>query len=336
MFQNKKLCDMLFCVTDQKKYTKKLARRLILDELFDLTVYKKLSVFSSGSLKTIFDELIPIETRHYVFWQEFFEMKIEKLDFGRHVKLATLVLAVRIFGERAAHLILEALEVTGVRKYLGVWEFYRDDALGKAVHSVLDDEFRHEDQVVSDAISKKINPERIRNIFLGFNDGLVEILGAVSGFFAAFESISLVLAAGLTVAVAGALSMAAGAFAASSSEAEVRRTEEGKEKFLSSARDVLGGSSEARYPLESAMIVGVAYFFGAMVPILPVFLGAGNAFYPVLASGILIVIVSAVIAFLSGMNVRRRIAINLGIIAAAVLVTTAIGVLAKSALGIAI
>ena len=33
---------------------------------------------------------------------------------------------------------------------------------------------------------RRINPERVRNIFLGLNDGLVEILGAVTGFFGAF------------------------------------------------------------------------------------------------------------------------------------------------------
>ena len=41
-----------------------------------------------------------------------------------------------------------------------------------------------------------------------------------------------VLAAGLTVAVAGALSMAAGAYIAASSEAEVQATEDARRRFL--------------------------------------------------------------------------------------------------------
>jgi hypothetical protein len=68
--------------------------------------------------------------------------------------------------------------------------------------------------------------------FLGLNDGLVEILGAVGGFFVAFGSSMAVLAAGFTVAVAGAMSMAAGAYIGAGSEAEVRATEDERRRFL--------------------------------------------------------------------------------------------------------
>jgi VIT1/CCC1 family predicted Fe2+/Mn2+ transporter len=44
------------------------------------------------------------------------------------------------------------------------------------------DEFKHEDVLVTALTERKINAEKIRNIFLGLNEGLVEILGAVSGF----------------------------------------------------------------------------------------------------------------------------------------------------------
>ena len=77
-----------------------------------------------------------------------------------------------------------------------------------------------------------MSQSRIRNIFLDFNDGLVEILGAVSGFFGAFGSATMVLIAGSTTAVAGSLSMAAGVYVASSSEREINATEEDKKRFL--------------------------------------------------------------------------------------------------------
>src|SRR5439155_1226062 len=79
---------------------------------------------------------------------------------------------------------------------------------------ILMDEFKHEDTVVTSLTERKINPERIRNIFLGMNDGLVEILGAVSGFFAAFGDAATVLIAASTTAVAGSLSMGAGIYVA--------------------------------------------------------------------------------------------------------------------------
>ena len=62
-------------------------------------------------------------------------------------------------------------------------------------------------------------------------------------------------------------------------------------------------------------------------------LGARGILPTVIAAGTTIVAVSAIVAFLSGMDVRRRIALNVVITGIAVAVTYAIGLLAKSALG---
>src|SRR3989338_3304493 len=188
-----------------------LARQLVLDELFDLTLYQKLHAVSGENAKKILSSLIPVETRHLKFWQEFFNLKIVSLDFGRRAKLSLLTGVCRIFGAIGVHLILEAIEIYGVRKYLLVWETYKDTPLGEAVKEILTDEFKHEDAIVSEMTERKIDPEKIRSIFLGFNDGLVELLGAVSGLFAAFGHPGMVLTAGFTMASAGALSMTAGA-----------------------------------------------------------------------------------------------------------------------------
>src|SRR5947207_2241916 len=164
----------------------KLARRLVLDELFDLSLYTALRDVARGDLVRTLDELIPVETRHVTFWQGFFGLELAKLDAGRRLKLAVIVGACRLFGAPAIHLVLEAIEVHGVRKYLTVWRRYADGPLGGAVREVLEDEFKHEDAVVTGEAARRINPQRVRDIFLGLNDGLVEILGAVSGFFGAF------------------------------------------------------------------------------------------------------------------------------------------------------
>ncbi|HEV8143720.1 MAG TPA: VIT1/CCC1 transporter family protein, partial [Methylomirabilota bacterium] len=202
----------------------RLARRLILDELFDLSLYKALREVAQGELRQTLDALIPVETRHFAFWQDFFGLRLDRLDVWRRMKLALLVGLCRIFGAPAIALVLEAIEVHGVRKYLGVWSRYGDGPMGVALREVLEDEFKHEDATVAGEGERQINPDRVRNIFLGLNDGLVEILGAVSGFFGAFGNAAMVLMAAFTVAVAGALSMAAGAYVAASSEAEVRDT----------------------------------------------------------------------------------------------------------------
>jgi vacuolar iron transporter family protein len=309
----------------------RLARRLVLDELFDLSLYRSLRAVATGDLRDILDQLIPIEARHLAFWQDFFDLRLTALDLSRRLKLAAIVSVCRLFGAPAIHLALEAIEVYGVRKYLKVWGAYGGGPLGVAVRSILEDEFKHEDAVVTGEAGRRINPERVRNIFLGLNDGLVEILGAVSGFFAAFGSSAAVLAAGFTVAVAGALSMAAGAWIASSSESEVRETETGRRRFLG---EVVSLERAAESPLASAFVVGASYFAGALVPVLPVLIGARSVLPSLLTAGSLIIVVSVILAFLSGMEVKRRVVMNLVVIAAAVGITFAIGLIAKLALGV--
>ncbi|WP_447977787.1 VIT1/CCC1 transporter family protein [Candidatus Nitrospira bockiana] len=319
-----------------------LARTLILDEIFDLALYRELRALATGPLRNLLDELIQIETGHVAFWQNFFESPLTSLDLPRRIKLRILLIACRLFGAPAIHLVLEAIEVYGVRKYLSIWKAYRDRPLGTAVRGILIDEFKHEDVIVSQMTERKINPERIRNIFLGLNDGLVEILGAVSGFFGAFGDAVTVLIAGTTTAVAGSLSMAAGAYVALSSEREVERMEEDKKRFLGEAS--LPGQYDDRprqepgdnRPFGSASLVGGSYFAGAMVPLLPVALGATDALFSLLTAGTVIILVSMLLAFLSGMEIKRRIATNVIIIAAAVGVTYVIGRVVKDVLGIAV
>jgi VIT1/CCC1 family predicted Fe2+/Mn2+ transporter len=313
--------------------TDSLARQLILDEIFDLALYQALREVARGDLRGILDELIAVETRHVAFWQEFFgRHDLTSLDAGRRLRLVSLIAACRLFGSGAIHIVLEAIEVHGVRKYLRVWDRYKDGPFGAAVRGILDDEFRHEDLVVTGASERRMNPDRVRNVFLGLNDGLVEILGAVSGFFAAFGRPEAVLAGAVTVAIAGALSMAAGAYVAASSEAEVRETEEEKKRFLGTA----GSDTIPERPLVAALVVGVGYIAGALVPVLPLVFGAKGMLPTVLAAGMTIAVVSAIVAFLSGMDVRRRVVMNLIITGMAVVVTYSIGLLAKGVWGISV
>ncbi len=311
----------------------RLGRRLVLDEIFDLSLYRALRDLASGDLRRMLDELIQVETRHVAFWQEFFGRKdLERLDLGRRLRLALLSAVCRLFGAPAIHMVLEAIEVHGVRKYVRVWARYKDGPLGAAVREILEDEFRHEDMVVTGEADRRINPDKVRNVFLGLNDGLVEILGAVSGFFAAFGTKVAVLAAGFTVAVAGALSMAAGAYIGASSEAEVRGTEEERRRFLGEAV----AAQAAESPGASALVVGLGYFAGALVPVLPVLFGATGVLPTVVTAGLTIVAVSTIVAFISGMDVKRRIVQNLIVTGIAVIVTYAIGRLARALWGIPI
>ena len=311
----------------------RLGRRLVLDEIFDLSLYRALHAVAPPGLRGTLESLIPVESRHVAFWQKFFELEhVTRLDTGRRLRLAVIVAACRLFGASAIHIVLEAIEVHGVKKYLDVWQRYGDGPFGAAVREVLEDEFKHEDTIVTGEADHRISPEKVRNVFLGLNDGLVEILGAMSGFFAAFSSTAAVVTAGLTVGVAGALSMAAGAYIGAGSEAELRETEAARHRFL--GEPVSGEPTESA--LASAAVVGIGYFIGAVVPVLPVVFGARTVWLTILTGGTMIVAVSAIVAFISGMNVRRRIARNVVITGFAVVVTYVLGLLTKRLLGVAI
>ncbi len=311
----------------------KLAQQLVLDELFDLSLYKALRKVTEPDVHETLDELIKVETSHLAFWQKFFDLSLDRLDLGRRIKLSIMMLVCRVFGSTAVHLVLEAIEVHGVRKYLAIWREYQGKPLGEALRGILMDEFKHEDTLVTALTQRKINAEKIRNIFLGLNDGLVEILGAVSGFFGAFGNATMVLIAASTTAVAGALSMGAGVFLALSSEKEVKTTEIAKKIFLGEESET---SPMEEQPLPSALVVGSAYLMGAVVPVLPVLIGAQDAMSSVLTAGLMVIVVSTILSFLSGMDIKRRIALNLIIITIAVSVTYGIGMLAKQLWGLSV
>jgi len=311
----------------------KLARQLILDELFDLSLYKALRQVTTDAVQKTLDELIEVETQHLAFWQKFFDLKRDTLDLPRRLKLRLIILTCRLFGDTAIHLVLEAIEVHGVRKYLALWKSYQSQPLGHALEGILLDEFKHEDVLVTQLTARQINPEKIRNIFLGINDGLVEILGAVSGFFGAFGDAATVLIAASTTAVAGALSMGAGIYVAVSSEKEVKTTESDRRQFLG---EKTGTAEMEEPPLASAFVVGGSYIIGAMVPVLPVLFGAKDALPSLLTAGTMIILVSMLLAFLSGMDIKKRILTNLIIIACAVAVTYTIGHAAKTLWGVSL
>src|SRR5262245_39966897 len=91
-----------------------LARRLILDELFDLSLYRALRDVARGDVRQTLDALIPVETTHFAFWQDFFDLRVTRLDLGRRIKLAVILAVCRVLGSPAIALVLEAIEVHGV------------------------------------------------------------------------------------------------------------------------------------------------------------------------------------------------------------------------------
>lgn len=300
--------------------------------MFDLLLYRRFRKVSGSRLRQILDELIRVEEYHVVFWQKFFGVTIEHLDFRRRLKLAVVSFVCRLFGEQATRIVLEATEIYGIKKYLALWELYKDTPMREAARSTLIDELKHEDEIVAGFSGRAINPERIRSIFLGFNDGLVEILGALAGFFAALRDPAAVLLAGLMVAIAGSFSMAASAYAGLSSEKEMNDVDRRKRVFLNQKFETIGSSRAAL----TALLVGISYFLGAIMPIVPVWLGSRNAFFSILIGAGMVVAVSWILAFLSGMDAKKRVLLNLCIAGFAAGTTYVLGLALRNFFGITI
>jgi VIT1/CCC1 family predicted Fe2+/Mn2+ transporter len=81
---------------------------------------------------------------------------------------------------------------------------------------------------------------------------------------------------------------------------------------------------------------GVSYFVGASFPLLPVLFGARTPLFSILTGGSMILLVSLTLAFLSGMEMKKRALTNLILIALAVGATYLIGLLVRTLLGIQI
>lgn len=299
-----------------------LAQRLVRDEMFDLALYQALLRFAKGDLARTLALFIATEIRHVRFWRQFFDVGEVQLGIARTCQLWFLVGVARVGGQSVIALMLEAIEVHGVKKYLTLWQEAKDEDFRLAIRKILEEELLHEDEAITSSDKRKISAATVRNVFLGFNDGSVEILGAVNGLAAAFGNPAFVGAAGLTVSVAGALSMAAGAYLSADSEKEILETEAGKQAFLRSETPAVSGDIA---PMRSAFIVGASYIIGAAVPVAPFLLGAHAPWWSIVLSGALILAVSSILAFLSGMHIARRVALNGALLTVTVLVAYGIG-----------
>lgn len=302
-----------------------LIRQTALGEAFDLALYIKLRDLETGEVHNVLSRLVNVERGHLAFWAGLAGLEDVSLDRVQRFRLAVFVLLRRLFGVGMTFLILEAIEIYGIKKYWAVWDRYKDTPHGPRIRNVLRDEFGHEDEIVAALTGRRLNAERVRDIFLGLNDGLVEVLGSVSGFYASFGDPVYVLVASLTVAVAGSISMAAGVLASSRSQLEVQRIENAKRSFFDPAAE----APEETRPLAAATAVAVSYFLGALCPIIPVLLGSASPLWSIVVGGVMVAVVTMLLSFMSGMEVRNRVLQNLFLVAAAVAVTYALGTAVK-------
>ncbi len=118
--------------------------------------------------------------------------------------------------------------------------------------------------------------DTIRQVVLGGQDGVVNVLGLMLGVATATSSTTIAIIAGLTGGFAESVSMAAVAYTSSRAEQDYLRSKKHD------------GASQIK-PKNEAWVVGISSLIGSCVPVFPFFfLPVGQAMWTAIAASIVV------------------------------------------------
>ena len=321
------------------------------DEYSDSVLYAQLAkVEKDENLKKEFLRLSNIESKHAKFWRDFLArrgVKTQAVKISRLTLYSTKLLR-KLLGPGAVASLLEMGENSAIQKYFKFLTTYSDridEEERKKLNEVILDELEHEKFFYES--KRRFHVENLRDFVLGMNDGLVEILGAVTGLSAVYVyNPELVGISGLIVGVAGALSMAIGTFISVRSQRQVndsirqrmevlfrvspdrarddllnRLLESGMPEDiarevaekLSSNRDAiirLLVQEEDENEVRAALYTGISYLIGVAFPVTPYFLASSSMValpFSVLLAGTALAVVATFISILSGISIKKKV-----------------------------
>jgi len=302
--------------------------------------------------------LANIERSHAEFWRKFVERrggKVGEVKIGAFRKFS-LRLARKILGSAYLVSLFEAAETSAIYTY---YDFYTNGEMSdeerRRLGQIILDEVEHER--IFEKEKKLLHAENIRDLVLGMNDGLVELLGAVTGLSAVYVNNPMIVGlSGLIVGVAGSLSMAIGTYVSvrsqrqvnegtrrrlaivlSISEDRAKREVRDKLEEMGLQREIAESTAELIVregrpeniipeedvnEVRAAIYTGVAYIIGVFFPVIPYFF-ASNSYVAlpisVLLAGTMLAIVSSIISVMSGISIKKKVAemVILGLGAAA-------------------
>ncbi len=336
-----------------------IAKKFYQNEMKDSLIYEYLGHLEKRrEFRAKLLGLANIEKRHAEFWKNFVEKrggKVKDVKLSSFKKFSLRILKL-LLGSVYMVSLFEATESSTVSTY---YNFYKDYNLNeeekRELGNIILDELEHEK--IFENEKKLLHAENIRDLVLGMNDGLVELLGAVTGLSAVYVNNPMIVGlSGLIVGVAGALSMGIGTYVSVRSQRQVnegtrnrlsivfslsqeRAKKEVKEKLeemglagevSDTAADyiVKKGKPENIIPKEdidegrAALYTGLAYILGVFFPVIPYFFAPTSYIalpFSVFLAGLALAIVSAIISVMSGISIKRKVAemVMLGLGAAA-------------------
>lgn len=319
------------------------------DEITDHVTYATLAAAERpGPLRELLGRIAEIEEHHSRFWLRFIAARggpaPARPPFARRLRFLRFLR--RIFNPMLLVSTLELGEGHAARKYFGFLNRAPlDESERSDLRAIILDELEHE--VTFRKESQTLGLGNVRDFVLGMNDGLVEILGTVTGLSAVYASSPFTVAvSGLVVGIAGALSMGIGAFMSVRSQRQVnegarerlsvlfavapeRATDEYRARLVESGvpadvaaaiSEKIGGNQEAVTRLlldasedsevRSGLFTGGAYLVGVAFPVLPYFIAQsslGALGGSVLLAGLALAATGGLVSVLSGIPLRRKV-----------------------------
>jgi vacuolar iron transporter family protein len=295
--------------------------KLYNSEIFHHHVFDKLaSIEKDAKVKSILEKLSKFEVEHSRIWKEIPGLRKRPSKDTTNPFLINAIGAVRrVIGLELTIKIMEYEEVALEAKlHQELNQFGLDSAEKRVFNKIKKSEERGENPLKDNILKYSAVLNNIRSIVLGMNDGLVEILGAVSGFAVALRQPLIVVVAGSIVAIAGTLSMAGGSYLSIEYEKSLY-----KKKNESSTA--------------AALYTGIAYIIGSAFPLIPFIFGLTGYYaiaLSVIVTAIVLTFASTLISVVSDTSISQRIIrtllISLGIVA----VSIALGIYARNVLHI--
>jgi len=243
-----------------------------IDEMKDSTLYKSLAEIEND--ENVREELLKLssmEKEHAYFWKDFLERKGVKVEeFKPSLTIGLYKLLRKIFGLAFTSKVMEMGEAKTIREY---YEFYRKADLSEEekekLKQIIEDELLHEDIFHKMSSSEKI--EHIRDVFLGMNDGLVEILATVAGLTGAYSGNPYIVGViGSIVGISGMLSMAIGTYISVKNQRQVKEQKIFENKVLHELLNQKTGIEETlEDPLKAAYYTGLFYLLGTILIVSP-------------------------------------------------------------------
>jgi VIT1/CCC1 family predicted Fe2+/Mn2+ transporter len=287
------------------------------EEAIHREVYKRLADRESDPWhKEILLRLHKIESEHVSIYSRVSGIKNIEVNW---LIVRIIVMLKSIIG---TELVIKIMENRESRMESEIEEHM--DLYGKEVKAAIKSE--HEEEMIkAKVLSFSPILSNIRDVVFGMNDGLVEIVAAVSGIGAALQTPILVIVAGMIVAISGTLSMAGGAYLSTDYQNTIEKSRDKNYKYMS--------------PIKSAAYVGISYIIGAMFPLMPFIFGIGGYHgiaISIMLTALVLVFSSALISIIGNKPVIKRIVTTLLITFGIAAITILLGYYARIHFHIAI